>query len=78
MRRGLTARGFPERLRSLRQERDLTQTELGALVKLHYTHIGRYEKGKARPSRKSLDRLAEVLGVTSEVLLYGEDGPPPP
>lgn len=35
-------KGFALRLRELRKGKNLSQTELGQLAELHYTHIGRY------------------------------------
>lgn len=63
--------GFAERLRTLRKERNLSQTELGELVDLHYTHIGRYERGSSRPAADALNRLAQALGVSGDYLLGG-------
>lgn len=63
--------GFPARLRELRKQKNLSQTELGQLAGLHYTHIGRFERGASRPSGDTLMRLAEALGVTSDYLLEG-------
>jgi transcriptional regulator with XRE-family HTH domain len=63
--------GFAKRLRDLRRAKGLSQTELGKLAGLHYTHIGRYERGASRPSGDALKRLADVLGVTSDYLLEG-------
>lgn len=63
--------GFPERLRQLRKQKDLSQTELGELVDLHYTHIGRYERGSSKPSAAALGRLADALGVSTDYLMEG-------
>jgi len=63
--------GFAQRLRELRKNRNLSQTELGRLAGLHYTHIGRFERGTSRPSGDTLKRLADALGVTSDYLLDG-------
>jgi len=63
--------GFPERLRQLRKQKDLSQTELGKLVDLHYTHIGRYERGASKPSADALRRLADALGVSTDYLMEG-------
>jgi transcriptional regulator with XRE-family HTH domain len=63
--------GFAERLRTLRKQKNLSQTELGHLAELHYTHIGRFERGASRPSGDTLKRLADALGVTSDYLLEG-------
>jgi transcriptional regulator with XRE-family HTH domain len=63
--------GFAQRLRELRKQKNLSQTELGQLAELHYTHIGRFERGASRPSGDTLKRLADALGVTSDYLLEG-------
>ena len=66
-----TLDGFAQRLRELRTQKNLSQTELGQLAALHYTHIGRFERGTSRPSGDTLKRLADALGVTSDYLLEG-------
>lgn len=63
--------GFASRLRELRKQKNLSQTELGEKASLHYTHIGRFERGSSRPSSDTLKRLAASLGVTSDYLLDG-------
>lgn len=63
--------GFAQRLRELRKQKGLSQTQLGQLAELHYTHIGRFERGTSRPSGDTLKRLADALGVTSDYLLEG-------
>lgn len=62
---------FAGRLRELRRQRNLSQTELGKLVGIHYTHVGRYERGISRPTAATLMRLAEVLGVSGDYLIEG-------
>ena len=62
---------FAVRLRTLRDQRSLSQTELGKLVDVHYTHIGRYEAGRAKPTAETLKALAESLGVTTDFLMNG-------
>ena len=37
-----TLEGFAQRLRELGKSKNLSQTELGQLAGLHYTHIGRF------------------------------------
>lgn len=62
---------FSARLRRLRKEKELSQTDLGKLADLHYTHIGRYERGESFPTADSLGRLADALGVSADYLLHG-------
>jgi len=63
--------GFGTRLRSLRKQKNLSQTELAELVGLHFTNISRYERGIAQPTVETLRRLAEILGVSSDYLMDG-------
>jgi transcriptional regulator with XRE-family HTH domain len=63
--------GFSKRLRELRKQQGLTQTELGNLVDLHYTLVGRYESGSSMPSAETLISLAEILNVSIDYLLIG-------
>ncbi|WP_323869628.1 helix-turn-helix domain-containing protein, partial [Xenorhabdus szentirmaii] len=68
-----TEKGFAQRLRELRRQKGLSQSELGKLAELHYTHIGRFERGTSRPGSDTLKRLADVLDVTSDYLLEGAE-----
>jgi len=45
---------FVERLRILRKQKNLSQTELGQQAGLHSTHIGRFERGLSRPGGDTL------------------------
>jgi len=63
--------GFPARLRQLRKQRNLSQTQLARVVEVHYNHIGRYERGTSRPSAEALRRLADALDVSTDYLLEG-------
>ncbi len=59
--------GFAARLRELRKQHGLSQAALGEQVEIHYTHIGRYERGLSRPSADTLKRL----DVSGDYLLEG-------
>lgn len=63
--------GLGDRLRALRKTKDLSQTELGNLAGVHYSHIGRYEKNQAKPSAGTLGKLAAALDTTTDYLLDG-------
>jgi len=67
----LMVEGFAERLRQLRKQKNLSQTEFAQLVGLHWNHIGRYERGTSRPSADALHKLAAVLGVSADYLIEG-------
>lgn len=55
----------------VKASKNLSQGEIGELVGLHYTNIGRYERGLSMPSAEAVNKLAEVLGVSSDYLLNG-------
>jgi transcriptional regulator with XRE-family HTH domain len=52
-----------QRVRSLRLQRGLSQTELGQLISVTFQQVQKYEKGANRISAGRLQRIAEVLGV---------------
>jgi transcriptional regulator with XRE-family HTH domain len=62
---------FAQRLKTLRKEHNLSQTDLGKRVGVHYTHVGRYESGRAKPNAETLQKLAACLGVTADFLIEG-------
>lgn len=62
---------FAQRLRQLRKEKGLTQTELGKLAGVHNVNLSRYERGQSEPSADGLKRLAEALGVSVGHLVEG-------
>jgi len=64
---------FSLRLKHLRQEKSLSQTELGELAKVHYTHISKYERGESSPSMDTLILLADCLNVSLDYLVKGNE-----
>ena len=66
-----------ENIRVLRLSRGWTQEELAE--KLHMTRqaVGHYESGRTVPDVDTCRRLAEVFGVSLEVVLEGEGEPAP-
>lgn len=64
--------GFAQRLRTLRRQRNLSQTELGEKAGVHYTHISKYERDVSMPSVETVRGLAEALGVSTDFLVEGD------
>ena len=52
-----------QRVRALRLQRGLSQTELGNLISVTFQQVQKYEKGANRISAGRLQGIAEVLGV---------------
>lgn len=62
---------FGERLKELRNNKKMSQSELAEFAGLHYTQIGRYEKNKSLPSSDILKKLADLFSVSIDYLIEG-------
>jgi transcriptional regulator with XRE-family HTH domain len=58
-----------ERLRSLREQRRLTQVELGKLLGTHQANVSQIERGLRGVSVQQIVKLARVLRVSPDGLL---------
>lgn len=63
---------FPARLIQLRKTLGFTQQGVAAAAELHVNQIRRYEAGTAQPTLEALIRLAKVLRVSLDDLVFGE------
>lgn len=61
-----------QRLKNLRNERKMTQSELGKLINVTKVSICCYEKGVRLPSLETLNDLSEVFKVSIDYLLGGD------
>ena len=59
---------FGERLRSLRDEKDLSQEELGKILNLSQSTIAYYETSKKEPTKETMERMADFFGVSLDYL----------
>lgn len=57
------------RLMELREERNLTQTDIANAIQTSRTNIGRWEKGLNEPAASYLIKLAEFFEVSTDYLL---------
>jgi len=64
---------FSERIKSLRQEHNLTQEQLGLVIGVKKYAIYSYEKGKAYPDLKGFFALADYFGVSLDYLAGRSD-----
>lgn len=69
--------GFGERLKRLRKERDVTQSQLAEVIGVVPSAIGKYERmPQAFPSVEALVKIADYFEVSIDYLLRGiEVGP---
>ncbi|WP_285723922.1 helix-turn-helix domain-containing protein [Psychromicrobium xiongbiense] len=63
------------RIRALRHRLDMTLVQLAALTGLSHSFLSQLERGHARPSMISLERIAKALGSSQvELLAAGDSG----
>lgn len=61
------------RLRTLREEYGLTQAQLASMAGVTAGLIGQIEQGKVQPSLKTLEKIAEVMGVAPCYFITEQD-----
>ncbi|MBM3460896.1 MAG: helix-turn-helix transcriptional regulator [Armatimonadetes bacterium] len=62
---------LPARVRRFREERGLSQTKLARRSGISRSHLCEIEKGKTRPSLRTIQKIARTLEVTDEQLVDG-------
>lgn len=65
---------FSQRLKELRQNKGLTQAELGKKLGLHNSTISMYERGEREPDFETLGLIADFFNVDTAYLLGEEFG----
>ncbi len=65
---------FAEKLRDLREAKNMTQEELAKYCDVSLKTISRYESGQSKPRyRKTYDALAKALDTSHDYLVTDED-----
>lgn len=64
---------FGEKLRKIRQERNLTQPDLAEQLGIEQSWLSKLENEKSLPSSDLLDRICQIFGLTLEQLLADLD-----
>lgn len=64
-----TAEAIGNNLREARIDRRLTQVEVAELIDKKSNYYSKLERGEARPSLKTLEKLVSVLKVHSSKIL---------
>jgi len=64
---------FATRVKELREEKNLTKTQLANALKLSDNIVGRWESGTRMPSLDTLVLLAKFFNVTADYLLGLKD-----
>lgn len=73
------SRVLGERIRAERVRLGVTQQELAELAGMHFTNIGKIERGDSNPTLHTIVRIAAVLDVDPAVFVagIGADALPP-
>ena len=61
------------RIKSLREDRDLRQTDVAEAVGIDQRSLSNYETGKTNPDSETVVRLANFFGVSCDYLLGASD-----
>lgn len=56
----------------LRKEKGLSQYELAELIPISREAVSKWERGKTKPNKASLERLSDIFNVSVEELLIGK------
>ena len=64
---------YSERIKKLRQEKGMSQQELGDMIGVTKVSVCGYENGTRTPSLESFDILANVLQTSTDYLLGRDD-----
>ncbi len=65
-----------DRLRAIREQKDLSQGDIEQRTGLKRCYVSRVENGHTVPSIETLEKLARALEVPMYQLFYGEEQPP--
>ena len=63
------------RLKELRERKGQTQSQLAEVLDVSQQAVGKWELDKASPDDKTLIRIADYYGVTTDYLLGYDDAP---
>lgn len=59
-----------ERIRCYREQKRMTQEQLGEACNLSTGYIGHIERGSRKPSLETLYQIAQTLSVSTDALLF--------
>ena len=64
---------FPQRVRELRLEKHITQSELAKFANVTQQTVGAWERGKASPGAEIITKLSNFFNVSTDYLLGQTD-----
>lgn len=66
-----------ERIKSLRLQKNMSQSDLAAKLRIGRSNMGHIENGRVEPTKESIVQLSEIFDVTTDYLLGLTDFPKP-
>lgn len=63
-----------EKIKLYRMEKGMTQKELADALNISYVNISQWERGKRNPKIETLQKIAEILGISTADFLEMENG----
>ncbi len=67
------ARRIGRRIAEARREKGMSQAELATRMSISFQAVSRWERGESMPEITRLRLLSELLGITVDELLRGEE-----
>ena len=68
---------FKERLKDLRTDKDINQTELGIILNMSQKKISRMETGQAEPSLQDIEQICRFFNISADYILGFTNDPKP-
>jgi transcriptional regulator with XRE-family HTH domain len=66
-------REIGRRIKRARQAKELTQSDLAKILGMHRSNFSRIEKGGIMPTAKTLIKIKDILDISIDFLLFGQE-----
>ncbi len=60
---------FGDKIKNLREDLDLTQTQVAEMIPMNQSNYSKIERGQQEPDLQQLKRIAEIFCVSADYLL---------
>jgi len=64
---------FAQNLKKIRNEQGISQEELAKKINIHSVQFSRYERGQTQPSIEIVEKIANALNVSIDLLVFGSN-----
>ncbi len=61
-----------EKLRILRQRRGISQAQLGDMLEVNQTYVGKMERGEKIPNLAMLLKITQIFNVSADILINND------